>query len=249
MHPSLHTLVRPLVRPLVLAALGFCLAGGALAQEATIRKNLSERLANLPKIEEVSKTPMPGLWEVRLQGNDILYTDAEGNYLIQGALVDTRARRNLTEERLEKLSAVDFSTLPLKDAFVVTRGDGSRKMAVFTDPNCPYCKRFEADLQKISNVTIYNFLYPVLGKDSTEKAKNIWCAKDRVKAWEDWMQRNTPPAGASCETAALSRNLEFGRQHHITGTPTVLFTDGSRVPGAVGAAQLEKRLSEATSKR
>lgn len=121
----------------------------ALAQEAAIRKNLADRIPQLQKIDEVSKSPMPGLYEIRVNGTDIFYTDAEGNYLIQGSLIDTRARRNLTEERVEKLSAMDFDALPIKDAFTIVRGNGKRKLAVFEDPNCGYCKRFERDLQKI----------------------------------------------------------------------------------------------------
>ena len=230
---------------LALAAL--TLALGAFAQEATIRKNLGERIPQLQKIDEVSKSAMPGLYEVRVNGTDILYTDAEGNFLIQGALIDTKQRRNLTEERIDKLTAVDFSALPLKDAFTIVRGDGKRKLAVFEDPNCGYCKRFEADLQKVNNVTVHMFLYPILSKDSTDKSRNIWCAKDRAKAWTDWMLREMPPAsaGASCDAAALARNVEFGKKHKITGTPTLIFADGSRVPGAIGAPQIEKFLAEA----
>ena len=130
---------------------------------------------------------MTGLYEVRTEGNEIFYTDAEANHLIQGDLIDTRQKRNLTEERLEKLSMIDFSKLPTKDAFTIVQGNGLRKMAVFVDPNCGYCKRFERDLQKVENVTIHVFLYPVLGQDSVEKSKNIWCAKDRGKTWQDWM--------------------------------------------------------------
>lgn len=228
-----------------LAAAALTAAFGALAQEATIRKNLGERIPNLPKIDEITKSPMPGLYEVRINGTDIVYTDAEGNFLIQGNLIDTKQRRNLTEERIEKLTSIDFNSLPVKDAFTIVRGDGKRKLAVFEDPNCGYCKRFEADLQKINNVTVHMFLLPILGKDSMEKSKNIWCAKDRAKVWSEWMLRDITPPAASCDTAALTRNVEFGKKHKITGTPTLIFADGSRVPGAIGAAQLEKFLAEA----
>lgn len=216
----------------------------ASAQEATIRKNIAERLPQMPKIEEVSKTPMPGLFEIRVSGADIFYTDAEGNFLIQGQLFDTRQRRNLTEERIEKLTAVNFDSLPLKDAFTVVRGNGKRKIAVFTDPNCGYCKRLERDLEKVGNITIYNFLYPILNEDSAEKSKNIWCAKDRNKAWQDWMLNNQPPAAASCDVAAIARNVELGRKHKVTGTPTVILSNGARVPGAISAPQLEKLQAE-----
>jgi thiol:disulfide interchange protein DsbC len=215
------------------------------AQEANLRKALTERLPNLPKIDEITRSAMPGLVEVRMNGFDIVYTDIEGNFLIQGNLIDTRARRNLTEERVEKLTSVDFDSLPLKDAFTVVRGNGKRKVAVFEDPNCGYCKRFERDMQKLDNVTFYMFLYPILGASSTTMSQNIWCSKDRPKAWLDWMVRDVPPASASCDVSALQRNVEFGRKYRITGTPTLIFADGSRVPGAIPAAQVEKFLAEA----
>lgn len=227
------------------AGLLVCSFTSTFAQEAVIRKNLPERLPNLPKIEEVTKTPMTGLYEVRVSDNDIFYTDAEGNFLLHGNLLDTKNKRNLTEERTNKLSAIDFAALPLKDAFVQVRGNGKRQLAVFEDPNCGYCKRFERDLQKINDVTIYTFLIPILGPDSVEKSKNIWCAKDKNKAWLDWMVRDQSPAKASCDTAALERNLDFSRKHKITGTPTLFFADGSRVPGAISPAQIEKMLASA----
>jgi thiol:disulfide interchange protein DsbC len=216
----------------------------AQAQEATIRKNLGERVKALQKIDEVNRTPMNGLWEVRI-GNEILYTDSEGNFLIQGSLIDAKQQRNLTEERIEKLSAIDFDQLPLKDAFTIVRGNGKRRMAVFEDPNCGYCKRFERDLQKVDNVTVHMFLYPILGGDSPDKSRNIWCAKDKAKAWQDQMVRDQVAPAATCDSGAIARNVEFGRKHRITGTPTLFFIDGSRVPGAVNSAQVEKLLADA----
>jgi thiol:disulfide interchange protein DsbC len=230
--------------PLFALALIALLCGSAFAQEATIRKNLAERLTTLPKIDEVTKAPMPGLYEVRVNGTDIFYTDAEGNFLLQGNLIDTKQKRNLTEERVEKLTAVDFDSLPVKDAFTIVRGNGKRKIAVFEDPNCGYCKRFERDLQTVNNVTVYMFLYPILSADSSEKSKNIWCTKDRGKAWQDWMVRDVATPAGSCDIAALTRNLEFGKKHKITGTPTLIFADGSRVPGAINAQQVEKFLTD-----
>ncbi|MBX3589139.1 MAG: DsbC family protein [Ramlibacter sp.] len=225
------------------AVLATC--AGAFAQEATIRKNLGERVPQLQAIDEVIKSPMPGLYEVRV-GTEILYTDVEGNFLIQGSLIDTKQRRNLTEERVEKLTAISFDSLPLKDAFTIVRGDGKRKLAVFEDPNCGYCKRFERDLQKVNNVTIHMFLYPILSQDSAEKSRHIWCTKDRAKAWQDHMVRDAAvtPA-AACDASAVARNIEFGKKYKITGTPTLIFADGSRVPGAINSQQVEKFLADA----
>jgi thiol:disulfide interchange protein DsbC len=219
------------------------LAAGA--QEAAIRKNLGERIPQFKNIDEVTRTPMPGLFEVRINGLEIFYTDAEGNFLVQGSLFDTRQRRNLTEERVDKLSAISFDLLPVKDAFTIVRGNGKRKLAVFEDPNCGYCKRFERDLQKVDNVTIHMFLYPILGPESLEKSRQIWCSKDVAKAWVDYMVRDQAPGQTvtpACDVAALTRNVEFGRKYKINGTPTLLFADGSRVPGAISSAQVEKYL-------
>ena len=235
-------LTRPSLRTLLATCLA-TLAFGACAQEATIRKNLAERLPNLPKIEEVSKTPMPGLYEVRVNQSDLLYTDAEGNYLLQGDLIDTRTRSSLTEERVSKLNAVDFKSLPVKDAFTIVRGNGKRRIAIFEDPNCGYCKHFEKDLAKIDNVTVHVFLYPVLGPDSLAKSQAIWCAKDKAKAFEDWMLRNIAPKPASCDSSAIQRNLALGKQHRITGTPTSFLPDGTRLPGAVPLEKIEQALA------
>ena len=228
----------------VIAATLLLMAGAALSQEATLRKNLAERIPQLQKIDEVTKSPVPGLWEIRVNGTEILYTDAEGNFLIQGSVIDTRQQRNLTEERIEKLTAINFDELPIKDAFTIVRGNGKRKLVVFEDPNCGYCKRFERDLQKVDNVTVHMFLYPILGPDSLEKSRSVWCAKDRAKAWLDWMVRDLALAPGTCDISAIQRNVELGRKHRITGTPTLLFANGTRVPGAIDAKQIEKFLSE-----
>ncbi len=233
-----------LIPSALLVAAALTLGLGAHAQDANLKKTLAERIPQLDKIDEIRPTPMQGLYEVRI-GTDLFYTDAQGNYLIQGELIDTKARRNLTEDRLNKLTAVDFQALPLQDAFTVVRGKGERKLAVFEDPNCGYCKRFERDMQKVDNVTIYMFLYPILSPDSAEKSRNIWCSKDKVTAWHDMMLRDKAPAAASCDVTALQRNLALGKKHKITGTPTLIFEDNSRVPGAIPASEVEKHLAAA----
>jgi thiol:disulfide interchange protein DsbC len=235
--------MKSIARAATVAVVAAGLLSAAHGQEAAIRKNLGERMPQFQKIDEVTKTPMPGLFEVRM-GSDLFYTDADGSFLFQGQLIDTKLQRNITEERLDKLLAIDFAALPLKDAFTIVRGNGKRKIAVFEDPNCGYCKRFERDLQKVDNVTVYMFLYPILGADSIDKSRNLWCSKNKGKAWQDWMVHDQAAPAASCDTAALARNAEFGRKYKITGTPTVIFSDGTRVPGAIGAPQVEKLLAE-----
>lgn len=227
----------------LLIALALLATLSVSAQEAVIRKNLLERLPQLQKIDEINKGPMPGLFEVRVNGSEIFYTDAEGNFLLQGSLIDTKQRRNLTEERIDKLTAISFDALPFKDSFTIVRGNGKRKLAIFEDPNCGFCKRFERDLQKVDNITISLFLYPILGPDSTEKSKHIWCAKDKGKTWQDWMVREHLPTVTNCDVAALTRNVALGKKHKVSGTPTLVFADGTRVPGAIDADAVEKHLT------
>lgn len=236
---------RTLVAAAVLAVASLPLA----AQEDVIRKNLAERLPQMPKIDEVSKTAIPGVYEVRM-GTELLYSDESGNHLIQGSIFDTRSKTNVTDARIQKLTAIDFAALPLKDAMVQKQGNGSRKLAVFADPNCGYCKRFERDLATVKDVTIYTFLYPILGADSDAKAKSIWCAKDAQKTWRSWMLEGAtiPKQMGQCDTAAITRNVAFGQKYKLNGTPALVFQDGRRLPGAIPAAELEKQLAEASAK-
>ncbi len=219
------------------------LAHPAAADEAAIRKNLAERLPDFPKIDEVSKSPIPGIYELRV-GSELFYTDELGNHLIDGQMIDTRTRNNLTEARLNKINAIDFAALPLKDALVWKAGSGARKMVVFADPNCGYCKKFERDLQRVKDVTVYTFLLPILGGDSPEKSRNIWCAKDSTLAWRNWMLEGVTPARTmgECDASAIERNTALARKHRVNGTPAVVFEDGKRVPGAMSTEQIEKQL-------
>lgn len=222
----------------------------ALANEAVIRKAFAERMPNAPKIDEVRPAPVPGLWEVRI-GNELRYTDATGSYLIEGEIYDLKAKKNLTEERVTQINRVDFASLPLKDAIVWKSGTGKRRIAVFADPNCGYCKRFEKSLQDVKDVTVYTFLIPILGGDSPEKSRAIWCSKDSASAWMGWMLRGEQPTkpAAGCDDAAIERNLALSRKIRVNGTPAILLEDGSRIPGAVGAVELERRLQLQTSSK
>jgi thiol:disulfide interchange protein DsbC len=222
----------------------------AVADDNAIRKNISERFPDWPKIDEISKTPIPGLYEIRL-GTEIFYSDEQGNHIIEGALVETKTRNNLTEARVNKLTAIDFASLPLKDAIVWKQGTGARKLVIFADPNCGYCKRFERDLQGVKDVTVYTFLYPILGGDSPEKSRDIWCAKDNTRAWREWMLTGTAPVRSmgACDTGALQRNVALGKKHRVNGTPALVFEDGKRIPGALPPDQVEKNLTTAMATR
>jgi len=238
-----------LSRSIFALILGVLLAHGAIAQEAVIRKNLAERLPRFPAIDAVTKTAIPGIWEVRV-GSDVVYTDDHGDHLIQGNIIDTKSHTDLTQARIDKLTQIDFASLPLKDALVWKQGTGARKLVVFADPNCGYCKRFEANLQQVKDVTVYTFLYPVLGGDSPTKARNIWCAKNNATVWRNWMLDGTaaPTSIGGCDSSAIERNLAMGRKFKVTGTPALVFEDGKRVPGALPAVEVEKQLVASRSK-
>jgi thiol:disulfide interchange protein DsbC len=219
------------------------------AQEAEIRKNIAARLPDYPKIDEVRPSAIPGLYELRF-GTDILYTDARGDHIIEGQITATRTRTNLTQERIDKITAIPFAALPLQDAIVWKQGSGARKLVVFADPNCGYCKKFETEMQAVKDVTVYTFLIPILGGDSPEKSRDIWCSKDSASAWRDWMIQGAAPVRnmGACDVGALQRNLAMSRKLHVTGTPMLVFEDGKRVPGALGAEQVSRQLAASRAK-
>jgi thiol:disulfide interchange protein DsbC len=226
----------------VAALFGIGVAAQADQTTDKLKATLQERMGDA-EIKSVTKSPIPGIYEINL-GSQIVYSDATGNYMLLGDLVDTRTRTNLTEARLSEMNKIDFAKLPFENAVKVVKGDGSRKIAVFSDPNCPYCKQLENTLKSVDNVTIYTFLYPVLTPDSSVKSKSIWCSQDRSRAWEGWMLDHTAPTAAGgCDTTAIDKNLKLGQAMNVSGTPTVFLADGRRLPGAVPADQLEKALS------
>jgi len=238
-----------MIRSLLLLAL--LAAGAAQANEAAIRKALTPKLGGA-KIEGVQPAPMAGLWEVRVRGRSgvqLLYTDAAGAFLIDGNLYDLKNDRNLTDERLRVLNAIKFESLPFEQAVKVQRGDGRRVVAMFSDPYCPYCQKFEQTLQKINDITIYVFMYPVIRPQNADHSKAVWCSPDRQKAWLDLaLHHKPPPVAPSCDNP-VEKNLELGQSLGVNGTPTLIFANGERVGGGMGAtdfvAMLEKAGKEA----
>ncbi len=218
---------------------------GKLTTEVIIKRTLESRLGGV-KVQAVAKTPYLGLYEVRVD-NEILYTDDKISYIFSGNIIDARSMQNLTEKRLRELSGIKWEDLPLDAAVKTVRGGGKRVLAVFSDPNCPYCKRFEKELAKVDNVTIYTFLYPILSQDSHDKANAVWCSADKSKAWSELMLAGKVPTAARCDTP-IEKNLELGRKYRISGTPTLVFASGERVPGAIPAERLEKLLDESGKK-
>jgi len=216
--------------------------------EANIKKALEPHLGGA-KIESVKETPYGGLYEVRVAG-DILYTDKKGEFLVIGQVYDVKSSRNLTRERIDDINKIKFSDLPLEMALKQVKGNGKRVIAVFEDPNCGYCKRLrQTTLNEIDNVTIYTFMYNILSQDSFTKSKNIWCAPNRNKAWDDWMiNGKVPPATpAACESPN-DKVLALGQKLRITGTPAIFFSDGTRIPGAIDLKSLEAKFDSLDAK-
>ena len=234
-----------LVLAAALAALS--LAHSARADEAAVKKGIEAWLggSGAPKVESVRKFGALGLYEVQVDG-ELVYTDAKVSHVILGDVIDVKARRNLTEERKQKLSQIKFSDLPLDLAVKQVKGNGKRVVATFEDPNCTYCRKLAKELQGVNDVTIYTFLYPILSPDSADKSKNIWCATDRAKAWNDLMVEGKTPASANCDHPT-EKVVAVGRKLNIRGTPTMFFADGSRVPGYMPVAMLEKALDKGSA--
>jgi thiol:disulfide interchange protein DsbC len=239
-----HEADMSLRQKLSVAAACSALLASASADEATIRKNLSTRLPNLPRIDSVLPSAVKGLWEIRL-GSELIYSDDSGSFVIEGTIIDTQRHLNITQQRIDALTAVDFGKLPLRDAVVWKRGSGKRRLVVFADPNCSYCKHLERDLSTVPDITVYTFLVPVLGGDSPEKSRAIWCSANNGKVWRSWMLDGvSPPAApAKCDSRVLERNLALSRRHGMVGTPMLVFEDNDRVPGIMTAADITKKLA------
>lgn len=204
-----------------------------------VKKLFSERFGNMP-VQEVRYAPF-GFFEVQL-GNNLVYTDEAVTFVLDGHLIDAQTRQDLTETRLEELARIDFDALPLELAITQVRGDGSRKIAIFEDPNCGFCKQMRRGMEGIDNLTIYTFMLPILSQDSRDKVTNVWCAEDRAAAWDAWMLQNKVPEQKSCD-APLDQMLALARELQVQGTPATFFADGSRAPGAISKEELEKRLN------
>ncbi len=218
--------------------------------EAALKRTLEERMSGV-HIVGIVKTPYAGLYEVRTDDNEILYTDDKAAFIFVGAIRDGRdPQRNLTEERQQALSAISFSELPFEGSFKIVRGNGRRQLAYFTDPNCPYCKQLEKELTQLDDVTINVFLYPILSADSLPKSRAIWCSADRVKVWFDWMLGGVAPATAGiCDSQVLDRNLAFGRRIRVTSVPTLIYPNGTRSAGMRPVAAIARAIDEASPRR
>jgi len=211
----------------------------ALADEEAVIKRVRERFPQA-LVDKVFRTPYPGLYEV-LMDNKLFYTDEQVRYILVGNLIDVKSSQNLTQQRLRKLSAIDWKELPLDLAIRKVKGDGSRRLAVFSDPLCQHCVTLEKELAKLTNVTIYTFLYPIerLHRGSTERSRAVWCAPDRAKAWDDLLLNRVEPKTKPCPDP-IKKIEVVGTKLKVTVTPTLVFGDGTVVAGGINAQQIEK---------
>ncbi|HEY9268358.1 MAG TPA: DsbC family protein [Methylotenera sp.] len=239
-----------MLKKLVSIALLSSLSTFAMADEASVKKAVESAYPKF-KVDKVTKTPYAGLYEVFMAGQ-IIYTDEKLTFLIaEGRLVDPKTKKDITGERLEELTRIDFNSLPLDQAIKVVKGNGSRKLVVFSDVDCPYCKRLERnELANITDVTVYTFLYPIeqLHPDAANKSKLIWCANNRVKAWEDWILRDQLPSSAGNCEVPLEKVGQLARKAGVTSTPTLIFADGKRMLGAQPYKEIERMLTAAAKK-
>jgi len=232
----------PLAVPKWSALLLFALMTSAHAGEKEIRQSLQSNFPGIGKIEHVVMTPYAGLYEILVEGQ-LIYTDAKGLYLFDGNVIETKTHRNLSEERRRILFAIDFDKLPLELAVKKVKGNGKRKLAQFTDPNCSFCKRLEKELNNVTDVTIYSFLYPIF-PGSDEMVRNVLCSKNPVQTWDNWMLNGIAPAKAICDTPQTAQIMALAQKLHVNGTPNIIFGNGIQSPGYLSAADLEKNLNQ-----
>jgi len=234
-------------RLLLLLIAAAVLSSAVLADDASLRRTLEAKLR--VQIDAIEPAPVPGLYEVRFrtqQGVQVLYVDASGNYVIQGNIYDLRADRDLTEERLRKLNAIKFESLPLDLAVKIQRGDGKRVLAMFSDPYCPACRQFERSLAQVDNVTIYVFMYPVIRPENTDHSRMVWCSPDRAKAWLELAaapKPKVPNAAKSCGDP-VDKVLKLGRSLAVNSTPTLILANGERVSGGLSPEDLKDLLDK-----
>ena len=224
----------------------FVLWSSAHAGENEIRKSLQSKFPGIGKLEHIVKTPYAGLYEVVID-DQLLYTDEKGQYVFEGNVIESKSRRNLSDERRRVIFAIDFDKLPLDLAVKKVKGNGKRKLAIFTDPNCAFCRKLEKELSGVTDVTLYFFMYPIF-PGSDEIVRNVLCSKNPIKAWDDWMLSEIAPAKAICDTQT-EKVKALGQKLHVNGTPNLIFGNGIQSPGFLPLEELEKNLNEPRKKQ
>lgn len=237
------------MRRIALIAALLALAGAAIADEAAVRRLIESRLGDEARIEAIARVPASSLYEVTIRGPkgpQLFYVDEKARVIVVGQVLDGRTGLNLTEERLRKLNAIEWASLPFADAVTTKRGNGRRKIAVFSDPNCPFCKRFEKDLARLDDITVHIFLFPVIRPESVPLTKSVWCSRDRASAWNDLMLRDIEPTAAPDCATPVEKLVALGRSLGASSTPTWFVETGERYTGAIPLEETRRILDEAS---
>jgi thiol:disulfide interchange protein DsbC len=215
--------------------------------ERQLLQTLSARFPTI-KLDAVEPSPVPGIYQV-IAGNQVVYVDASGDHMIVGRMMDTRTKQDLSAEAIDAHNAIDFNSLPFGEAIKIVKGNGAHKMALFADPDCPYCQRLERDMRSTTDITVYLFLFPLqqVHPHALADAEKIWCSPDRASAWNNWMIDRTPiPGGGSCANDPIAKIAALARSLRINATPTMFLQDGRRIGGWIPLPQLQKLLAQAS---
>lgn len=229
------------------AALGVSIARATDGASSTLMQTLQKRFPTV-RINSVQPSPVPGLYQV-IAGDQVVYTDASGDHMIVGRMMDTKTRQDMSAQALDSFYTIDFKSLPFGEAIKIVKGNGEHKMALFADPDCPYCRQLEQSMQSVTNVTVYLFLFPLeqVHPHAMADATAIWCSPDRASAWTNWMVNRTPiPAGGSCANSPIARISALADSLHVHSTPTIFLENGKRIDGAIPASQLQGMIAQAS---
>lgn len=207
----------------------------SFANVDSVRENIKKQYPNL-KISNIQKTEMQGLYSANLD-QQIIYVGEDGQHMFVGSMIRLKDQKNLTKDLVLGQNSIDWNQLPLKDAIKTVKGSGQHVLAVFSDPNCPYCKQLEPELDKLKDVTIYTFIYP-LKPQSIVVSRQVWCAPNQSYSWKKLIQQGVRPTVASCANP-IDRNLELGKRLGFNGTPTLIFANGFKLVGARSAEEIQ----------
>ncbi|WP_168405794.1 DsbC family protein [Acinetobacter indicus] len=213
----------------------------ALANVDTVKANLKQQHPNLD-IQNIQATEMRGIYSGSMQGQ-VVYLNEDAKHILAGSMIRLSDQQNLTKALLVQQNSIDWKKLPLQDALKTVRGTGKRQLAIFSDPNCPYCKQLEVELKKLNDVTIYTFILP-LKAQSVRPSQQVYCEANPAQAWEDLIAKGLSPRTSQPCANPIQRNLKLAQSLGLNGTPAIIFSNGFKVMGAYPAAQIEQIFKE-----
>ena len=213
----------------------------SLANVDTVKSNLSKQHPKL-NIENIQATDMKGIYSGSMDGQ-VVYLGEDAQHILVGSMYRLSDQKNLTQDLVLKQNSIDWKKLPLQDAVKSVRGNGKRQIAIFSDPNCPYCKQLETELNKLNDVTIYTFIYPIKNQ-SIAVSKQVFCEKAPALAWSNLISKGIQPSSKKACANPVDRNLSLGKSLGLNGTPAIIFSNGFKVMGSHPAQEIEKMWKE-----